>query len=413
MKMYAIEKPMVDLSVVDDKFIEKMFSLNADMPKPVAVSEIANRNFENKEVSVKDFLADVENGKIMKPDYQRPADRHSANLSKWLEFSLINGYPVPPIILIKSGEKFALADGQQRTVAILERIAQYDAVIAKCNEGLADEKAEAKAKESLAKIRDKMQSHKEKLLNAKITLFVHSGVTRDEELYIYAALNAAKPQTGGEKAFAFLPESAIPFVYDITKDLLPLFGNKSGATAAYIWAACQAKVGKCAAGAKVFPILKAESNQENYSPVNIPAFWTAILEGIKSRPADNKVDMPQATFAKAGYIVPLVQGVRLWGVGDENTIRYLLKNLDKYIGQKVTIQDKPGKGKNGPAMSTRIASSFLSMSGSGEAVVYKRTQTWYKLLKMAAKDLAENPAEENDEMAQAMAEAEKQIAEEG
>lgn len=396
MKFYKIMVDAVSADSVDSKFAEKLLVLDSAYPKPAEMSNPKKRKCEYTSATLFDFLTEAEKGLIKIPEYQRNGDRHNANLGKWLEYTLINGLPMPNIILVKSDgqECWGLADGQQRIKALMELISKYDAVISKCTADIPT--AEKDSKDSLEKLKTTFENLKKNLLACRIPVTKISGITKDEQLYIYSAFNAAKPQTGGEKAYAYLPESALPVVYDATKDLMPIYNKTAGIPAVYIWSALQAPVGKAIAGAKIFPQLKANSLGEKYTPCTLPTWWAALVDGIKARPTDNKVDMPQSVFAKAGYIVPLVQGIRLWGKADQapDVITYLLKNLNKYLGREVSIIDKPGNGKNGPTMSKRIATSFLSMSGSGAAVVYKRTQAWHKLLKLAEKDFDSDKAKE-------------------
>lgn len=411
MKTYKITVEAINLETVDSKFAEKLLILDGAYPKPSKMSEVKNRKCEYKVETLAKVLEMIENGEIVKGDYQRNGDRHNANLGKWLEYTLLNNLPMPNIILVKSEDvkNWNLADGQQRLTAILELVTKYNAVIAKCESDLPKAENE-ETKKSLETLKAKFEGMVENLKKCSVPITYISGITNDEELYIYSAFNAAKPQTGGEKAFAFLPESAVPIVYDITRDLMPIFGDKAGLPATYIWAALQFEVGKAIAGYKAFPALKVASESENYSPCVLPSWWKNVVDGIKARPTDNKIDLPQSAFLKAGYIVPLIQGIKMWGKGDATPeiITYLLENLNKYLGREVSIIDKPGKGKNGPTMSKRLAASFLGMSGSGAAVVYKRTQTWYKLLKIAEKEYSKADVQkESDIIGNAIAAAEK------
>lgn len=388
------EKKALDLSKV-----EKMFQLPANLPYPKDIDATLAGLPELKHETVAQLLADFDSGKIVIPGFQR-AEVWDEQRKKALEFSVTHNFPVPPIMLVKAGDKLNLDDGQQRLKALKWATDIYAQAIRDIEAELAKGKASEEAKANIIKIRDKAQGKLEALGTAKVAVMIFPEMEETAEKYAYAALNNGKTHSGSEWGRAFIPAMGLDFVQSVTAQTKGLFGKKSVDFALYFWAAMGGDLKKTPAGKKVFPVVRrlAETKPDFVFP-EIPADFASLISAIDSRPQSNNGDYCKADFCKPGFIVPMIQGIKHYGEWDMKVLAYAIRNLDKFSGWKVAVIDKPGKGKNGPVMSEKAFSNWLSKSGSGESLTWKKAQAWAKLMKKCKKEMEQVDAqEEKDEM---------------
>lgn len=368
--------------------------LPGNLPYPKNLDYVLDKAPEAKSYKVAEIIKDFDGGKIVIPSYQR-ADVWDEARKKALEYSVTHGLPVPPIMLVKCKGKLNLDDGQQRLKAIIWAVSNYKAAIANLEQAIRNDNPTAEAKKEMDGLKASLQKRLDTLNNAKIAALIWPEMTDEAEKYAYSALNNGKSHTGSEWGRAFIPAQGLEFIQNVSAQSKAIFGKKSVDFALYFWAAMGGTVKKTPAGKKVFPVVRreAESNDKFVFP-EIPDGFADFLAAIGSRPAKNTEDYNQGDFCKPGFLVPFVQGLKIWGNWDMATAAYVVRNIDKYTLRMVTIIEREGKGKNGPVTVKKQFSGFLAQSGSGEMLTWRKAQGWAKVFRAAKDDMTKLEAEE-------------------
>lgn len=379
--------------------IQKLMALPANLPYPKDLEKTLEGLPVSKTYEVKALLDDYAKGKIVIPGFQRDFVWDDARC-KALEYSVVHALPVPPIMLVKCKDKYNLEDGQQRMKALAKAHNAYVAAIADIDNAIANDKPTTEVKAKMEEAKAQVQSRLVRLTSAKIQVLLWPEMSDDMEKYVYAALNNGKSHTGSEWGRTFIPAQGLDFVQKITAQSKEIFGKKSTDFALYLWAGIGGSVKKTPAGKKAFPVVRreAESNEKFVFP-EIPEGFEKVLSAIKSRPAKSTEDYNIGDFVKPGFLVPFVQGVKIYGEWDCELLAYVIKNIDRVTLRKVSIIEKESKGKNGPVTVSKQFSGLLAQSGSGEALTWRKAQGWAKVFRAAKKEMAEvAEVEEKDEL---------------
>lgn len=394
----AQKEPVEALPTLDIVKIDKMLSLPANLPYPKDMVAKINGLPEAKVYTVQEIIKAFAGDKIVIPGFQR-ADVWDEARKKSLEFSVVNGYPVPPIMLVKNGDKLHLDDGQQRLRALIWAKERYDSILDEIDTVIQAGKPTENALASIQATRDKVEEKLEALLHANITALIWPEMSDDAEKYAYAALNNGKAHNGSEWGRTFIPSQGMDFVKNVSQMAQVTFGRKSIDFALYFWAAMGGQVEKTPSGRKAFPIVRnlAETN-EYFTYPEIPEGFGDFLAAIARRPQKSNEDYSIGSFAKPGVLVPFVQGLKIFGSYDMAVATYVIANIDRLTLTKVQYTDKKAKGPKGkPTIVTKSFPSLLALSGSSEALTWKKAQGWAKIFRAAQREMEDAP-QKNDEI---------------
>lgn len=394
----AQKEPVEALPTLDIVKIDKMLSLPANLPYPKDMIAKINGLPEAKVYAVQEIIKAFADDKIVIPGFQR-ADVWDEARKKSLEFSIVNGYPVPPIMLVKNGDKLHLDDGQQRLRALIWAKERYDSILDEIDTVIQDGKPTENALASIQATRDKVREKLEALLHANITALIWPEMSDDAEKYAYAALNNGKAHNGSEWGRTFIPSQGMDFVKNVSQMAQVTFGRKSIDFALYFWAAMGGQVEKTPSGRKAFPVVRnlAETNEYFVYP-EIPEGFGDFLAAIARRPQKSNEDYNIGSFAKPGVLVPFVQGLKIFGSYDMAVATYVIANIDRLTLTKVQYTDKKAKGPKGkPTIVTKSFPALLALSGSSEALTWKKAQGWAKIFRSAQREMEDTP-QKNDEI---------------
>lgn len=394
----AQKEPVEALPTLDIVKIDKMLSLPANLPYPKDMVAKINGLPEAKVYTVQEIIKAFAGDKIVIPGFQR-ADVWDEARKKSLEFSIVNGYPVPPIMLVKNGDKLHLDDGQQRLRALIWAKERYDSILDEIDTVIQDGKPTENALASIQATRDKVREKLEALLHANITALIWPEMSDDAEKYAYAALNNGKAHNGSEWGRTFIPSQGMDFVKNVSQMAQVTFGRKSIDFALYFWAAMGGQVEKTPSGRKAFPVVRnlAETNEYFVYP-EIPEGFGDFLAAIARRPQKSNEDYNIGSFAKPGVLVPFVQGLKIFGSYDMAVATYVIANIDRLTLTKVQYTDKKAKGPKGkPTIVTKSFPALLALSGSSEALTWKKAQGWAKIFRSAQREMEDTP-QKNDEI---------------
>lgn len=394
----AQKEPVEALPTLDIVKIDKMLSLPANLPYPKDMIAKINGLPEAKVYAVQEIIKAFAGDKIVIPGFQR-ADVWDEARKKSLEFSIVNGYPVPPIMLVKNGDKLHLDDGQQRLRALIWAKERYDSILDEIDTVIQDGKPTENALASIQATRDKVREKLEALLHANITALIWPEMSDDAEKYAYAALNNGKAHNGSEWGRTFIPSQGMDFVKNVSQMAQVTFGRKSIDFALYFWAAMGGQVEKTPSGRKAFPVVRnlAETNEYFVYP-EIPEGFGDFLAAIARRPQKSNEDYNIGSFAKPGVLVPFVQGLKIFGSYDMAVATYVIANIDRLTLTKVQYTDKKAKGPKGkPTIVTKSFPALLALSGSSEALTWKKAQGWAKIFRSAQREMEDTP-QKNDEI---------------
>lgn len=125
---------------------------------------------------LQDVVRHWEEGKIKIPDIQRPAGEWKSEQKKTFIDSLINGYPIPPLMVVKKGTQKLLIDGQQRLSTVISFIGGKFKTLEN------DNKSEI-SKKSFAQLPNEVQ---EKLKQSEILIqYVQNSVDPNDVTFIF------------------------------------------------------------------------------------------------------------------------------------------------------------------------------------------------------------------------------------
>lgn len=402
-EVVAQKEPVEALPTLDIVKIDKMLSLPANLPYPKDLGAKINGLPEAKVYTVQEIIKAFADGEIVIPGFQR-ADVWDEARKKSLEFSVVNGYPVPPIMLVKNGDKLHLDDGQQRLRALIWAKERYDSILDEIDTVIQEGKLTENALANIQATKDKVGEKLEALLHANITALIWPEMSDDAEKYAYAALNNGKAHNGSEWGRTFIPAQGMDFVKNVSQMAQATFGKKSIDFALYLWAAMGGLVEKTPSGRKAFPVVRnlAETNEKFVFP-EIPEGFGDFLAAIAKRPQKSNEDYNIGSFAKPGVLVPFVQGLKIFGSYDMSVATYVIANIDRLTLTKVQYIDKKAKGPKGkPTMVTKSFPSLLALSGSSEALTWKKAQGWAKIFRAAQKEMEDAPQEDDEIMSDLM-----------